>query len=207
MEEDVRSTYLLAFGRRADTEGCGPVHGVVQGDEAQNTAETVKDGDCGHAQDPQPDLVGRATDDEESGDNGDCESRGPGQRVETPSAGGAEGPVKPLLLNQAQGTDGKLEIGGTTPDGGDDGEDDPAGDVAGVVHAVVEGDGDGGGIDEDEEEEEAEAPTLLAVVPGEGQLGQQVRVVVVILLERLGAALPLLASGGPGVVVGFGPGP
>ena len=198
------STYRLALGRRADAKRRRPPHGVEEGNQQQRAAEAVQNRRGGHAQDAQPDDVRGAADDEERRDGRDGHDGDPGQHVEAPAGVGAERAVEALLLDEAQGADGELEVRGPAPDGGDDGEDDPALDVAGVVQAIVQRDWQGRGVDEDEEGEDEEPPAAPPVVPREGQLGQQLRVVVVVLLEGAPAALPLAPRRRARVVVGRG---
>lgn len=145
--------------------------------------------------------------DKQCRDDCDGEYRGPIQRVKAPAASAPQWPIEPLLLDQAQGADRKLEISRPSPDGGDDGEDDPALDVAGIVHAVVEGNRDRRGIDEDEKCEDEEPPAFSAMMPSEGQLGEQLRVIVVVFLQGLAAAAPFFTGAGSRVVVCFGLGP
>lgn len=166
-----------------------------------HAAQAVQYSGRRHAQDPQPHNVRRAADDKQRRDGGNGDDGRPGQHVEAPPRVGAQGPVKPLLLDQAESAHCKLQIRRPAPDGGDDGKDDPSLDVAGVVEGVVQGDGDDRGIDKGEEGKQKQAPATSAVVPRERELGQQKRVGVVVFLEGSSAAGVLGARGGAGVVV------
>lgn len=174
---------------------------MEQRNQSQHAANAVQDGRGWHAEHAQPDLVRRTADDEEGRDGRDGDDRRPVYNVEAPAAVRAQRAVEPLLLHQAQRSDGKLDVCRPAPDGRDDGKDDPARDMARVSHRVVEQDRHYRAVDEDHDGEEDQPPALPAVMPRKRQLGQQLGVVAVVVHQRAVSSLPLPARSGPRVVV------
>lgn len=73
--------------------------------------------------------------------------------------------------------------------------------MARIVQAVVQGNRQRRRIDKDEKGKDEETPATPAVVPCEWELWQEVRISIVVFLERGGATVVLGVRGGAGVVV------
>lgn len=112
----------------------------------------------------------RRANDEEGGNHCYCNYGHPIQVVERPPAVRAERPVETLFLHEFERSNTKLEICRAAPDSCNDSEGDPSRDVSTISQAIVEGNGNNTGVNPHESYQEDDSPSLLPMMPGEGQL-------------------------------------
>lgn len=160
----------LPFGCRRESKRCHPALAVVQRGTTSQYGQAVQQGRHGHAQYSQPNNVRRGSNDEEGGDYSYCNRRSPIQIVETPPVVRPKRPIETFLFHELNRPYAEFQIGRTAPDGCDDGKGDPTLNVSTVSEAIVEGNRHNASVNPHNEYQENKLPSLLATVPGEGQL-------------------------------------